>query len=123
MNITFLNALVGTVVTGGGAAFVWALARAFGLIRSGAVRTEARAIQNLEQWRDEADERAARIGHRLDYQVTLTEYHRSNYADLAHHVRLTWGAENLPPIGPPPQYVPLPQLPRGKRDKQVTEGE
>lgn len=120
MSGSFLNGLIGVVLTGGGAAFLWTLFRGLGLIRTGVVRTEARAIQNLEQWRDEADERAARTGHRLDHQVILTEYYRSLYADLAHKVRLEWGAENLPPVQPPPVYVPMP---RGKRDKQVTEGE
>lgn len=115
-----LNGVLAVVLTGGGAAFLWTLFRGLGLIRTGVVRTEARAIQKLEQYRDEADERAARIGHRLDYMTSLSEYHRSNYADLAHHVRLTWGAEHLPPVPPAPVYEPLPRV---KRTKQVTEGE
>lgn len=116
--MTTINGILAVVLTGGGAAFLWALFRGLGLIRTGVVRTEARAIQKLEQYRDEADDRATRISHQLDYQVVLAEYYRSNYADLAHHVRLTWGAENLPPIPPAPVYTPLP--PRGKALKQVT---
>jgi hypothetical protein len=118
--MTTLNGVLAVVLTGGGAAFLWALFRGLGLIRTGVVRTEARAIQKLEQYRDEADDRARRVGHRLDYQVTLTEYYRSNYADLAYRVREEWGAEHLPAVPPIPVYQPLP---RGKQPKQVTDDE
>lgn len=119
--MTVLNAALVAIFSIGGAAAIGALFKGMGLIRSGAARTEARAIKNLERYRDEADDRAARVSHRLDYARELTEYHRSNYADLAHYVRLNFGAEHVPPVPAPPTYQPLPrgqQLPKRTDDHE-----
>lgn len=115
-----LTGVLIAIFSAGGALAIGALFKGLGLIRSGAARTEARAIRNLEKYRDEADDRAARTGHRLDWQVSMTEHYRAQYADLAYHVRENWGAEHLLPVTEPPPYVPLPrnvkQLPKRTTD-------
>lgn len=117
-----LTAALVAIFSIGGAAAIGALFKGMGLIRSGAARTEARAIKNLEKYRDEADDRAARVSHRLEWQVAMTEHYRSQYADLAYHVRENWGAEHLLPVSPPPRYQPLPrnvqQLPKRTDDDE-----
>ena len=102
-----LTGVLIAIFSAGGALAIGALFKGLGLIRSGAAKTEARAILNLERYRDEADERARQALHRLDYQQTLAEHYRSLYADLAFHVRHEWGAEHLLPVRQPPVYEPL----------------
>jgi hypothetical protein len=105
--VSGLTGVLIAIFSAGGALAIGAFFKGWGLIRNGAERTEGRAILNLERYRDEADERARQALHRLDYQQTLTEHYRSQYADLAFHVRNQWGAEHLLPVPPPPVYEPL----------------
>jgi hypothetical protein len=106
--VTTLTAVLVAIFSVGGALAIRNLFAGYGLIKSGAARTEARAIRNLEKYRDEADDRAERAQHLADYRATVAEHYRAQYADLAYHVRESWGAEHLLPVTEPPKFVPLP---------------
>lgn len=103
-----LTAVLVAIFSVGGAIAIRNLFAGYGLIKSGAARTEARAIRNLEKYRDEADERADKAQHLAEYRAQVAEHYRAQYADLAYHVRENWGAEHLLPVTEPPRYQPLP---------------
>lgn len=104
----------------GGAAAITALGKGINGWRAGAARTEARAIQNLEKYRDEADWRAAVETHRAAYNHDLAEYWRDRAGNAEYKIRTTWGAAELPPVAPIPRFVPL-ERPTAKELQKVAE--
>lgn len=102
-----LAAVLVAVFSVGGAAVITALSKGINGWRAGAARTEARAIQNLEKYRDEADWRAEVAEHRAAYRQEVAEYWRARAGNAEHKIRTTWGESEIPPHGPEPVYVPL----------------
>lgn len=105
--MTALTAILIAVFSAGGAATLAALSKGINGWRAGAARTEARAIQNLEKYRDEADERARQAEHRGAYQHDLAEYWRDRAGNAEYKIRTTWGDAQIPTPGPVPVFVPL----------------
>lgn len=105
-----MNGLVGVLIaifSVGGAGAVAALAKGINNWRAGAARTEARAIQNLEKYRDESDARANAESHRASYYHDLAEYWRDRAGNAEYKIRTTWGASEIPTPGPIPTFTPL----------------
>lgn len=102
-----LAAVLIAVFSVGGAAAITALGKGINGWKAGAARTEARAIQNLEKYRDEADWRAAVETHRAAYNHDLAEYWRDRAGNAEYKIRTTWGAAELPPVAPVPRFSPL----------------
>lgn len=102
-----LTAALIAIFSVGGAASISALWKGINGWRAGVSRKEARAIQNLEKYRDEADWRAEVEAHRGAYRQDVAEYWRNRCGDAEHKIRTTWGASEIPPHAPEPVYVPL----------------
>lgn len=102
-----LTGILIAVFSVGGAATVTALSKGITGWRAGAARTEARAIQNIEKYRIEADERARQAEHRGSYQHDLAEYWRDRAGNAEYKIRTEWGADQIPPPGPLPVFEPL----------------
>lgn len=105
--MTTLGAVLVAVFSVGGASVIATIMKGLTGWRAGASRTEARAIQNLEKYRDEADRRALIQAHRADANADLAEYWRSRAGNAEYKIRTTWGEHELPPVAPIPVYVPL----------------
>lgn len=110
-----LTGILVAVFSVGGAAVVTSLFKGVNNWRAGAAKTEARAIQNLERYRDDADWRATVADHRASYQSDLTDYWRARAGNAEHQIRITQGEDKVPPSDPPPRYVAL------VRPEKVTE--
>lgn len=102
-----LTGIVIAVFSVGGAAVVTALFKGINGWRAGAARTEARAIQNLEKYRDDADWRADVADHRRAYAEDTSDYWRARAGNAEHKIRTALGEDAIPPTGPVPVYVPL----------------
>lgn len=102
-----LTVVIVAIFSAGGAAAIGAFAKGINGWRAGVSRKEARAIQNLEKYRDEADWRAAQEAHRSSYYQDLAEYWRSRAGDAEHKIRTEWGADQIPPHTLAPVFVPL----------------
>lgn len=105
--MTTLGAVLVAVFSVGGASVIATILKGINGWRAGASRTEARAIQNLEKYRDEADHRAAVAENRATYNYDLAEYWRDRAGNAEFKIRTEFGAQHLPPVGPIPVYVPL----------------
>lgn len=117
--MTALSVILVAVFSAGGAAVIGTIVKGVSGWRAGAARTEARAIQNLEKYRDEADRRALIQSHRADANADLAEYWRNRAGNAEYKIRTTWGEIELPPVAPIPVYVPLD--PPTKAITEVTE--
>lgn len=67
---------VGYLLAGGGAVGIFTLVKAFLAVRNGVEVREGKAIENLEQWRKDADERADKANARADRCADLVEIER-----------------------------------------------
>lgn len=105
--MTTLGAILVAVFSVGGAGVIATVFKGINGWRAGAAKTEARAISNLEKYRDEADERARSAGYERDYAYELAAYWRNRAGDAEFKIRNEWGPENLPVVGPVPPFVPL----------------
>lgn len=105
--MTTLGAVLVAVFSVGGAGVIATIFKGINGWRAGAARTEARAIQNLERYRDEADWRAQAVGHERDYAYELVAYWRNRAGDAEFKIRHEWGPENLPAVGTVPVFQPL----------------
>ncbi len=105
--MTTLGAVLVAVFSVGGAGVIATIFKGINGWRAGAARTEARAIQNLERYRDEADWRARTAGHERDYAYDLATYWRNRAGDAEFKIRHEWGPEHLPPVLPVPSFEPL----------------
>ena len=91
----------------GGAGVIATIFKGINGWRAGAARTEARAISNLEKYREDADWRAEVEAHRAAHLHDVAEYWRDRAGNAEYKIRTTWGPEELPPVLPLPVYVPL----------------
>ena len=105
--MTTLGAVLVAVFSVGGAGVIATIFKGINGWRAGAARTEARAITNLEKYREEADWRAAQESHRAAYNHDLAEYWRDRAGNAEFKIRTSWGASELPAAGPVPVYTPL----------------
>jgi hypothetical protein len=106
-----LYSIILGLLTAGGALALKSVFDGIGLWRDGTARTEARGIKNLERYRLEADHRADRALHVSEYRLNLADYYRQRAADLEFYIRVTYGADKIPPVqAPPPQMTPFNQL-------------
>jgi hypothetical protein len=90
------------ILSGGGAAAIFTLVRAFLAIRSSADTREAVAISNLERWRVEADNRADRAYAELEHARELSAYWQRRSAVMEHALVLNGGV--CPPFPDPPAH-------------------
>lgn len=102
-----LEAILVAVFSVGGAGVIATVFKGINGWRAGAARTEARAIQNLEKYRDEADARAGAERHEKDYAYLLAAYWRDRAGNAEFKIRHEFGPEHLPQVQPVPVYVPL----------------
>lgn len=107
MSGSTLTGILVAVFSMGGAAVLTALFKGVNGWRAGAARTEARAIQNLEKYRDDADWRATVAEHRESYKSDLADYWRARAGNAEHVIRTSLGEPQIPPIDPIPVYVPM----------------
>lgn len=107
MNADTLTGILVAVFSLGGAAVITALFKGINGWRMGAARTEARAIQNLERYREDADWRAHVAEHRESYRSDLVDYWRARAGNAEHLIRTRLGEKEVPPADPLPVYVPL----------------
>lgn len=107
--MTTLAAVLVAVFSVGGAGVIATVFKGINGWRAGAARTEARAIQNLERYRDDADWRAAVESHRAAYNHDLAEYWRDRAGNAEYLIRTTegLGPSAVPAAGPVPRFVPL----------------
>lgn len=105
--MTTLGAVLVAVFSTGGAVVIGTIVKGINGWRAGAARTEARAISNLEKYRDEADHRAAIEKHEKDYAYDLAAYWRDRAGNAEFVIRTEFGAQHLPLAGPIPVYVPI----------------
>lgn len=105
--MTTLGAVLVAVFSVGGAGVIATIFKGINGWRAGAARTEARAISNLEKYREEADWRAAQEAHRAAYNHDVAEYWRDRAGNAEFKIRTEFGAQHLPPAGPIPVFVPL----------------
>lgn len=105
--MTTLGAVLVAVFSVGGAGVIATVFKGINGWRAGAARTEARAISNLEKYRDDADWRATVAEHREAYKSDLADYWRARAGNAEHHIRIEHGDDSVPLAGPLPVYVPL----------------
>lgn len=107
--MTTLSAVLVAVFSVGGAATFGAIWKGINGWRAGAARTEARAISNLEKYRDEADWRAQQEAHRAAFNHDLAEYWRDRAGNAEYLIRTTegLGPGAVPAPGPLPRFQPL----------------
>ena len=99
-----LTAVLIAIFSVGGAGALTVIVKGIDNWRSGAAAREARAIQNLERYRDEA------LGER-DFAHTLMAYWRDRCGNAEFKIRNEWGPEHLPEI------LPIPTRPVGTVQK------
>lgn len=104
--MTTLGAVLVAVFSVGGAGVIATVFKGINGWRAGAARTEARAIQNLERYREEADARASAEQHEKLYAYELAAYWRNRAGDAEFKIRTTWGEDQLPAVSPVPVYTP-----------------
>lgn len=97
----------------GGATFLATLFKGVQQWRNGAQASEARAIVNLERYRDEADARAEREANRADRNQELIDFWRTRAGDLEFIVSRELGKDAVPPLPPLPALVSI------KKPKEV----
>lgn len=90
-----VNDILPIVLGAGGAGFIAALAQAWSAYRHGAEAREAKAIANLERWRDEADARAISYLRDIERERRWGAYWRSWAGALEY--RMTAAGIELPP--------------------------
>jgi hypothetical protein len=105
--MTTLSAILVAVFSVGGAGVFATIIKGINGWRAGAARTEARAIQNLERYRNDADWRAQVEANRAAHNHDVAEYWRDRAGNAEFKIRTEFGAQHLPPVGPIPVYVPL----------------
>lgn len=79
------------ILSGGGAAAIFTLVKAFLAVRSSADTREATAISNLERWRVEADTRADRAYAELAHEREVSAYWQRRSAITEHALVLQGG--------------------------------
>jgi hypothetical protein len=72
------------VFSGGGAAAIYTLAKAWLALRADADTREATAIAMVEKWRQQAEERADRLAVELEAAHDMKSYWRSRAGRLEH---------------------------------------
>jgi len=102
-----LTGILVAVFSVGGAAVLTAVFKGINGWRAGAARTEARAIQNLERYRDDADWRAAVAEHRESFKSDLADYWRARAGNAEHVIRVQLSESSVPAHPPIPVYSPL----------------
>lgn len=105
--MTTLGAVLVAVFSTGGAVVIGTIVKGINGWRAGAARTEARAISNLEKYRDDADWRATVAEHREAYKSDLADYWRARAGNAEHAIRIEHGVDAVPLAGPIPVYVPI----------------
>jgi hypothetical protein len=105
--VTTLGAVLVAVFSVGGAGVIATVFKGINGWRAGAARTEARAISNLEKYRDDADWRATVAEHREAYKSDLADYWRARAGNAEHAIRIKDGVDAVPLAGPIPVYVPI----------------
>lgn len=101
----------------GGATFLATLFKGVQQWRNGAQASEARAIVNLEKYRNEADARAERAEIRADRNQELIEFWRTRAGDLEFIIVREQGKDAVPPL------PALPALSSKPRPKEVGMGD
>lgn len=96
-----LNQYLPYVLGAGGAGFLATLVKFLLAIRSSAETREAKAIANLERWRDDADGRAHKCLDRLDRQRTISTYWQTRCGVLEHALSVAGVPFPEAPIPPP----------------------
>lgn len=99
------------VLAGGGALGIYTLVKAFLAVRGSVEMRESKAIQNLEKWRIEADERADRAETRLATAISdvLLERAYTHYWELrAANAERELALNGVPIPLSPPQPMPRP---------------
>lgn len=99
--LTYTQQLVVLVLSGGGAAAVFTLAKAYLAIRNDADTREQAAIANLERWRLEADERATTAYAELGLEREVSSYWQRR-AGQAEHLLARHGID-VPEPPPAPE--------------------
>ena len=94
------------ILGAGGAGFLATLVKFVLALRDSAETREAKAISNLERWRDDSDERANSCLKRLDRQILLTSYWQVR-AGVLEHALSTAGCAIPPPEPPPAPLDPV----------------
>lgn len=105
-----LYSIILAILSAGGALALNSVFNGIKLWRDGTARTEARGIKNLEKYRLEADVRADKALHVSEYRLNLADHYRNRVADLEYFIRVTYGADKIPPGAPPPQMTPFNQV-------------
>lgn len=107
--MTTLAAVLVAVFSVGGAGVIATVFKGINGWRAGAARTEARAIQNLERYRDDADWRASVASHLAAYNHDLAEYWRDRAGNAEYLIRTAegLGPSSVPVAGPIPRFEPL----------------
>jgi hypothetical protein len=95
-----LTAVLIAIFSVGGAGALTVIIKGLDNWRSGASAKEARAIQNLERYREEALQER-------DFEHTLKEYWRDRAGNAEFKIRNEWGSEHLPEIAPIPKKSDL----------------
>lgn len=98
--MTFAQQIVVLVLSGGGAAAIFTMVKAFLAVRGSTDTREASAIANLERWRLQADERADGFYQDLCFERGVSAYWMRRAAELEHAFRASGG--EVPPAEPPP---------------------
>lgn len=103
--MTFTQQVVVLVLSGGGAAAIFTLVKAYLAIRSSVDTREATAIASLERWRKEADDRATTAYYELAHEREVSAYWQRR-AGVAEHLLSRHGV-------PVPEPPPAPTHARG----------
>lgn len=93
-----IDTVLPLILGAGGAGFLAALTQAVAAWRAGTDTREARAVANLERWRDEADQRATRLQAELDAQHRRLDTWRAWAGSLEYALNTT--GVPLPPRPP-----------------------
>lgn len=99
-----LDSLLPVILGAGGVAFIGTVFQFISAWKNSAETREAKAVGNLEKWRDEADHRALQCLEDLNKERDISAYWRRRTAVLE-HACLRHGVE-IPPQDPPP-YEPV----------------
>jgi hypothetical protein len=104
--LTLTQQVVVLVLSGGGAAAIFTLVKAYLAVRESTDTREASAIGNLERWRKEADDRATHAYVLLGHEREVSAYwqRRSGFAE---HLLARNGVP-APSYDPPPDSPPPP---------------
>lgn len=99
-SLTFTQQAVVLVLSGGGAAAIYTLVKAYLAIRTATDTREASAIGALERWRKEADERATHAYTLLGFEREMSAYWQRR-TGMAEHQLATHGID-VPDCPAPP---------------------